>query len=52
MEVLGRMEELTLGAGPAGFPDACELATGSVVGSDPCAGSEFPPGSGNIKTFP
>lgn len=49
LRVLGSMAEVTLGAGMQGFPDDCELATGSVVGEDPCSGQEFPPGSGIIK---
>lgn len=45
---LGSVHELTLGAG-GGFPDGCEAAVGSVIGSDPCSGQEFPPGSGLTK---
>jgi hypothetical protein len=48
LRVLGSLVELTRGAG-ANFPDDCSLATGSVLGADPCSGQEFPPGSGLIK---
>ena len=42
LTVLGRMDELTLGTAVTGFPDTCDFATGSVVGSDPCSGVPDP----------
>ena len=38
---LGSLHELTLGAA-GGFPDTCDLAVGSVVGTDPCSGQPDP----------
>ncbi len=40
---LGSVQELTLGSG-GGFPDTCDLAVGSVIGSDPCSGTPGPGG--------
>ena len=42
---LGSVQDLTLGSG-GGFPDTCDLAVGSVVGSDPCSGQPAPGGIG------
>lgn len=38
---LGSVHDLTLGSGP-GFPDTCDFAVGSVVGTDPCSGTPDP----------
>jgi hypothetical protein len=43
---LGSVSDLTLGAA-GGFPDACDIAVGSVIGSDPCSGQPAPGGIGN-----